>query len=80
MLFYLNFVKAGTKDTSYIGDGDEGIWVYLMNQTEDQRTLRFAHEHGDDFHRFLGVPAGAVEDRHSSVNGSIDGGSNLFVF
>ncbi len=80
MLFYLNFVKAGTKDTSYIGDGDEGIWVYLMNQTEDQRTLRFAHEHGDNLDRFLGIPPCAIENRHAAVDSGIDGGSYLVVF
>ena len=59
-LFYLNFVKARTEYPTYIGDGNEGIWVDLVYQTEDQRTLRFAHEHGDNLDRFLGIPPGAV--------------------
>ena len=79
-LFYLNFVKARTEYPTYLGDGDEGIWVNLMNQTEDQRTLRLAHEHRDDLHRFLGVPAGAIENRHAAVDSGIDGGSYLVVF
>ena len=79
-LFYLNFVKAGAEDTSYIGDGDEGIWVDLVYQTEDQRTLRLAHQYRNHLHRFLRVPACAVEDRHAAVDSGIDGGSYLVVF
>ena len=36
MLFCLNFVKTGAEDTAYIGDGDEGIRVYLMHDTKDE--------------------------------------------
>ena len=79
MLFYLNFVKAGTEYPTYIGDGDEGIWVYLMNQTEDQRTLGFAHQYRNHFDRFLGIPPDAVENRHAAVDSGIDGGSYLVV-
>ena len=36
MLFYLYFVKTGTKNTAYIGDGNQCIRVYLMDKTEDK--------------------------------------------
>ena len=43
MLFALYFVKTGTKNTSYIGDGHQCIGVDLMHDAEDERTLRCTH-------------------------------------
>lgn len=78
-LFCLNFVKARTEYPTYIGDGDEGIWVDLVYQTEDQRALGFAYQDGDHLDRLLGVPSGAVQDRHAAVNRGVDGSSEFLV-
>ena len=50
-----------------------------MDQTEHQRTLRFAHQYRNHFDRFLGIPPCAVENRHAAVDSGIDGGSYLVV-
>ena len=79
-LFYFNFIESGAKNTTYICNRDKGIRVYIMNQTKDQRTLRFAHKNGNDFYGFLRIPSCSVQYSHSTIDGGIDGGSNLFVF
>ena len=41
-LFSFDFVKAGAENAAHISDGDQGVRVYLINQTHDQRALGFA--------------------------------------
>ena len=72
-------IKSFAKHAGYVGLADKGVGIDVAYDTHYLLCLVATRQHTYYVHRLLGVPACAVQNSYSAVDGVIDSCGNLGI-